>query len=68
MIRLDKCNGSYAVNDLSTKICVPSEAEDVNIKVFNMITRVNEVKTLIEHILCDYKCKFNSATCNSNKK
>ena len=33
-----------------------------------MITRVNEVKTLIEHILCDYKCKFNSATCNSNKK
>ena len=23
---------------------------------------------MFEHILCDFKCKLNSATCNSNKK
>ena len=43
---LDKCNESRnAVDDLSTKICIPSETKGVNVKVFNMITRINEAKT-----------------------
>ena len=41
MISLDKCQGSCnAVDDLSTKISVPSETNDVNLKVFNMIKRI----------------------------
>ena len=41
MISLDKCKGSWnAVDDLSTKISVPSETNDVNVKVFNMIKRI----------------------------
>ena len=43
MIGLDKCNESNescnAVNDLSSKICVPSETKDVNVKVFNVIKK-----------------------------
>ena len=43
MISLDKCNGSYnVVDNLSTKICVPNETKDVNVKVFNMIARINQ--------------------------
>ena len=69
MISLDKCNGiSKVVDDLSTEICVPSKTKDVNVKVFNMITRIYEAETLIKHISCDYKCKINSTTCNSNQK
>ena len=69
MISLDKCNGSYnVVDDLSTKICVPSKTKHVSVKVFNMITRIYETKTLIKHISCSFKCKFNSETCNLNKK
>ena len=31
MISLDKCSGSYtSVDDLSTKICVPSTTKDTN--------------------------------------
>ena len=33
-----------------------------------MITRINEGKTLIKHISCDCKCRFNSTKCNSNQK
>ena len=33
-----------------------------------MIARINEVKTLLKHISCDCKCKFDSTTCNSNQK
>ena len=69
MINLDKCIGSCnAVDGLSTKIYSPSKTKDIDVKVFNMITRINEDKTLIKHISCGCKCKFNSTTCNSNKK
>ena len=40
----------------------------INIKVFNMITIKNEVKTMAKHIPCDCKCRLNSITCNSNQK
>ena len=33
-----------------------------------MITNKNEAKTMIEHISCYCKCKFNSTTCNSKQK
>ena len=33
-----------------------------------MITIKNKAKTMVKHILCHYKCKFSSATCNSNPK
>ena len=43
MMSLDKCNGSYnVVEDVSTKICVPNETKDVNVKVFNVIARINQ--------------------------
>ena len=35
--------------------------------VFKMITRLNEARTLIKHISCDCKCKFNSTACNLNQ-
>ena len=49
-------------------MCVPNETKEVNVKAFNMITRINEFKTLVKLISCDSKCKFNSTTCNSNQK
>ena len=33
-----------------------------------MITKIYGAKTLIKHISCDCKSKFNGATCNSNQK
>ena len=57
MFSLDKCNGSFNVaDDLSAKICVTSETKDVNIKVFNVITKPNEAKALLKHISCNRYC------------
>ena len=33
-----------------------------------MIIGINELKTLIRHITCEYKCKFDSRKFNSNQK
>ena len=40
------CN---VVNDFSIKICVPGERKKINVQLFNMITKINEVKTLVNH-------------------
>ena len=54
MFSVDKCSGSCnSANDLSTKKCVASKTKDINVKAFNIITRMN---------------KYNSITCNSNQK
>ena len=54
MISLHKCNGSCNVVMLSTKMRVPSETKNVNVKVLNMITRINEAKTLVKHVSCNF--------------
>ena len=40
-------------------MCVPNKIENLNLSVLNMITGVNELKTLRKHISCKCKCKFN---------
>ena len=66
MINLYKFPGSCDV--LSPKICVTKKKKAINAKAFNTITNKNEAKTMEKHISCDYKCKFNSTTCNSNQR
>ena len=46
----------------------PNKTKSVNVKVHNMIKRINESKTLMEHISCDCIWKFDSTTCNPNEK
>ena len=40
MISLDKCNESCnTLTEISGRICVTNKAEDVNLSVFNLITK-----------------------------
>ena len=50
-VKLDRCVGSFnTLNDLSNKVCVPSKTEELNLRVFKMITGINESKTLTKHM------------------
>ena len=67
MVSLDRCNGScHMLGDPSGRTSVPNKEENVNLNAFNMITRVNESKTLTKHISCDCKCTFYGTKYNSN--
>ena len=55
------------MNDLSNKVCIPNKTEDLNLSVFNMITGINESKTLTKHISCECKCRFDGRKCNSDQ-
>ena len=68
-INLGRCAGSCnTLNDLSNKVCFANETEYLNLRVFNMLTGINESKILTKHISCKCKCKFNGRKCNSNQK
>ena len=42
VVKLDRRVGSCnSLNDLSNKVCVPNKTEDINLSMFNMITRLN---------------------------
>ena len=67
-IKLDKCvRNCNTVNDLSNKVYVPNKSEDLNLNMFNVITEINEFKTLGKHISCKCKCKFGKVKFNSNQ-
>ena len=52
-VKLNKCVGSCnTLSDLSNKVCVLNKTKDLNLNVFNMITGINEGKTLTKHISC----------------
>ena len=40
----------------------------MNLKIFHLVMRINEVKTLIKHISYNLKCKLDSITRNSSPK
>ena len=49
-IKIDKCSGSCNnPNDPFAKLCVPDIVKNINIKVYNLRTRINETKTIVLH-------------------
>ena len=58
------CN---TLNDLSNKVCIPNETEDLHLSVFNIVIGINESKTLTNHISFECKCKFHGRKCNSDQ-
>ena len=66
-VKLDRCVGSNALNGLPNKVCVPNKTEDLNLSVFNMITGINESRTLTRYISWQCKCKFDGRKCISDQ-
>ena len=58
----------HTLDDLSYKVFVPKKTEDLNLSVFNMMTGINESKTLTKLVSCRCKCKYDGRKCNSNQK
>ena len=65
VINLDRCaGGCITLDDLSNRVCLPNEAEDLNVSMPNMITGINESNILTKHISCKCKSKFTGRKCN----
>ena len=64
----NKCSGSCnTLDDPMSKICVPKIIKNVNIKLYNFLTRLNETRNVLWHESCKCVCKLNSSVCNSKQ-
>ena len=56
-IKTSKCSGSCNnINDPYAKICVPDVVKDLNVKVFNLMSRTNETRHIKWHEMCSCIC------------
>ena len=55
-ILANKCSGSCNnINDPYANSCIPELAKDINVKVFNLMSKINETRHISQDETC--KCK-----------
>ena len=59
------CNN---INDPYGKICNPDVAKDLNVKVFNLMSRTNETRCIKWHETCRCICRLDAIVCNNKQR
>ena len=68
-IKTSKCSGNCNnINDPYAKICVPDVVKDLNVKVFNLMSRTNETKNIKWHETCKCECRLDSIACYNKQR
>ena len=55
MVSFKKCGGRYTTDDPYAQIFIPDKVKNMNEKVFNLMSRVNETRFLVQHE--SFECK-----------
>ena len=65
-VKINKFSGSCNnINDPYAIICIPDVVKNMNIKVFNLMSRTNEARYIKFHETCKCKCRLNASVCNN---
>ena len=67
-IKTSKCSGSC--NNIyypHAKICVPDAVKNLDVKVFNLMSRTNETRHIEWHETCKCECKFGANVYNNKQ-
>ena len=68
-IKVNKCSGNCNnINDPHAKICVPDTVKDLNVKVFNLMSRTNETRHMKWHETYKCICRLDRIICNSKQR
>ena len=68
-IKINKCSGNCNnINNPYAKICVPGVIKDLNVKVFNLMSRTNETRHIKWHETCKCKCRLDAIVCNNKQR
>ena len=59
------CNN---INDPFAKICVPGVIKNINVKVFNLMSRTNETRHIKWHETCKCKCRLDASVFNNKQR
>ena len=68
-IKINKCSGNCSnINNPYAKIYVPDVIKDLNIKVFNLMSRTNETTFIKWHGKCKCECRLDAIVCNNKQR
>ena len=68
-IKTSKCSGScHNINDPYAKMCVPDVVRNLNVKVFNLMSRTNETRHIKWLESCKCKCRLDASVCNNKQR
>ena len=68
-VKISKCSGIYNnINDPYPKLCVPDLVRNMNVNVFNLISRTKKTKYIKWHETCKCKCRLDASVCNNKQK
>ena len=56
------------MNNPYAKTCIPDIAKNSNIKVFNLMSRINETRHMIWHETCKCICRLTASVCNNKQR
>ena len=66
-VKIYRCNGNCnSINDPYAWICVPDIVKDLNVKVFNLMSRTNETRSIKLHETCI--CRLNKIIWNNKQR
>ena len=66
---VNKCGGTCnTIDDPYAEVCIPNKVKNMNIKVINLMSGVNETRFLVQHKSWECKCGLNESVCSSKKK
>ena len=54
--------------EVVAKICVPDVIKDLNVKVFNLMSRTNETRHIKWHETCKCKCRLDASVCDNKQR
>ena len=68
-IKANKCSGHCNnINNSYAKICVLDVIKDLNVKVFNLMSRTNVTTFIKWHEKCNCKCRLDAILCNNKQR
>ena len=67
-VQVNKCSGSCnTLDNPIEKLCGPNVIKGLNMKVYDLLTMLNETRNVLWHESCKCVCKLNSSVCNNKQ-
>ena len=67
-IKISKCSGNCNnINNPYAKICNPHVIKNINVEVFNLMSRANETRFIEWHEKCKCKWRLDAIVCNNKQ-
>ena len=68
-VTINKYKGSCnTINNPYAKLCVPDTIKDINVKLFNLMSRTNKARHIEWHKTCKCNCRLDASFCNNKQR